>query len=106
MSAVVAASASPTLARQFTVIANVTVVIIMYVYVASCIALFRMTASAPAAMKLPARVIAIAALLFCLALIASSEPDLLIWSGSTVVIAGLAYVPIRLRRLRTLTVGA
>jgi arginine:agmatine antiporter len=100
MSLVVAASASPTLARQFTIVANVTVVIAMYVYVAACVALFRMSAAASQKMRLPARALAIGGALFCVALIAASESDLLVWSVAAVVIAGFAYVPVRMRRLR------
>jgi arginine:agmatine antiporter len=106
MSLVVAVSASPTLARQFIIVANVTVVIGMYVYVAACLALLRMSSAAPKGLQVLARVLATAALVFCIALIAASEPDLLIWSAAPIIIAGLAYVPIRQRRLRTLSVVA
>jgi len=99
MSLVVAASASPTLARQFTIVANVTVVICVLVYVAACVALLRMSNAAPRSMQLLARVLAVGALLFCIALISASEPDLLIWSAATIAIAALAYVPVRRRRL-------
>jgi hypothetical protein len=65
-----------------------------------------MSSAAPIGMQMLARVLAIAALLFCVALIAASEPDLLIWSAAPIVIAGLAYVPVRQRRLRTLKMAA
>jgi arginine:agmatine antiporter len=106
MSLVVVASASPTLARQFTVVANVTVVICMYVYIAACVALLRMSAAAPRRMRLLARVLGIGALLFCVALVGASEFDLLIWSVAPIVIAGLAYVPVRLRRQQALKVAS
>jgi amino acid transporter len=102
MSLVVAASASPTLARQFTIVANVTVVICTYVYVAACIALLRMSSAAPQGMRLWVRVLATGASLFCVALIAASESDLLVWSVGAIAIAGIAYVPVRLRRLQAL----
>lgn len=102
MSLVAVASASPTLARQFTIVANVTVVTFMYVYVAACIALLRMSSAAPQGMRWAARILAIGAIFFCIALIISSETDLLVWSAVIVVIAGLGYLPVRLRRLRTL----
>jgi amino acid transporter len=105
MSLVVAISASPTLARQFTIVANVTVVICMYVYVAACLALLRISRAAPNGKRMLARVLAIAALLFCVALIAASEPDLLVWSAAPILIAGLAYVPVRQRRLRLLNMA-
>jgi arginine:agmatine antiporter len=105
MSLVVAISASPTLARQFTIVANVTVVICMYVYVAACLALLRISRAAPNGKRMLARVLAIAALLFCVALIAASEPDLLVWSAAPIVIACLAYVPVRQRRLRLLNMA-
>jgi len=100
MSLVAAASASPTLARQFTIVANVTVVTFMYVYVAACVALLRMSSAAPRGMRVVARALAIGAMLFCIALIASSETDLLIWSAATIVIAVLVYVPVWLLRVR------
>jgi arginine:agmatine antiporter len=102
MTLVVVASASPTLARQFVIVANLTVVICMFVYVAACVALLRMSGVAPKVMQLPVRALAIGALLFCLALIAASERDLLIWSVATIVIAGLAYVPVHQRRVRAM----
>jgi arginine:agmatine antiporter len=102
MSLVVVASASPTLARQFVIVTNLTVVIAMFVYVAACVALLRMSRTAPKGIQLLARVLAIGALLFCLALIAASEPDLLIWSVATIMIAGLAFVAVRQRRARAM----
>jgi len=106
MSLVVAASASPTLARQFTIVANVTVVVIVYVYVAACLALLRMSSAAPRGMRQLARALAMGALLFCIALIAASESDLLIWSVAAIVIAGVAYVPVRLQRQQALRMAS
>lgn len=106
MSLVVVASASPTLARQFTIVANVTVVIAMVVYVAACVALLRMSRAAPKGMQLAATALAAGAMLFCLALIAASEPDLLIWSAAAIAIAGLTYVPVRQRRMRVMSLAA
>jgi arginine:agmatine antiporter len=106
MSLVVAASASPTLARQFTIVADLTVVICVYVYVAACVALLRMSSAVPQGMRLWVRALAAGALLFCVALIAASESDLLIWSVGAIAIGVLAYVPVQLRRLRILSAAA
>jgi arginine:agmatine antiporter len=102
MSLVAAASASPTIGRQFTIVINLSVVLTVFTYAAACIALLRMSGSVPQRMQLWARALAVAAILFCMAMIAASERDLLIWSAGVIVLAVLAYVPVRLRRLRAL----
>jgi arginine:agmatine antiporter len=98
MSLVAAASASPTLGRQFTIVINLSVVLTMFAYAAACIALLRMSGAAPPGVRIWARLLALAALLFCVALIAASEVDLLVWSTGAIILAILAYVPVR--RLR------
>jgi hypothetical protein len=65
-----------------------------------------MSSAAPQGMRLIARVLACGALLFCMALIAASEADLLIWSAAAIVIAGLAYVPVRLKRQQALQIAS
>jgi arginine:agmatine antiporter len=100
MSAVVAVSASPTLARQFTIVADVTVVLLLVVYAGACLALLRMSSTVSRALRFWARALAVAGTLCCVALIAASEFDLLIWSAGAVVLTILAYLPVRLRRLQ------
>jgi arginine:agmatine antiporter len=102
MSLVVAASASPTLARQFTIVIDLSVVLGTFAYVGACVALLRMSSSVPPRIRVWARALAIGSLLFCIALIAASEFDLLIWSAGAIVLAMLAYLPIRQRRLKAL----
>jgi arginine:agmatine antiporter len=102
MSLAVVATASPTLARQFTIVADITVVLIMFVYVAACFSLLRMSGAISPKLRLWARALATAGALFCLALIAASEADLLIWSAAAIALATLAYAAVRLRRGRAL----
>jgi arginine:agmatine antiporter len=102
MSLVVAASASPTLARQFTIVIDLSVVLGTFAYGAACVALLRISSSVPRRMRIWARALATGGLLFCIALIAASESDLLIWTAGAVVFAILTYLPIRQRRLKAL----
>jgi arginine:agmatine antiporter len=93
MSLVVAASASPTLARQFTIVIDLSVVLGTFAYVGACVALLRMSSSVPPRIRVWARALAIGSLLFCIAPIAASEFDLLVWSAGAIVLATLAYLP-------------
>jgi arginine:agmatine antiporter len=102
MSLVVVASASPTLARQFTIVIDLSVVLTTFAYGAACVALLRISSSVPPRMRIWARALATGALLFSIALIAASEFDLLIWSAGAVVLAIFTYLPIRQRRLKAL----
>jgi arginine:agmatine antiporter len=102
MSAAVVATASPTLARQFTIVADLTVVFIMFVYVASCVSLLRMSGAFSPGYRILARALGASGAVFCVALIAASEADLLIWSVAAIAIATLAYAAVRLRRGRAL----
>ncbi len=99
-SLVAVASASPTLARQFTIVTNVAVVLSLMVYGAAGFALFRLSAVLPTARRFWARSVAIGGTVFSVALIAASEPDLLIWSAGAAVLAVLAYFALRARRLK------
>jgi arginine:agmatine antiporter len=98
MSLAVVATASPTLARQFTIVADLTVVFIMFVYVAACIALLRMSGAFSPGYRVLARALGLCGAVFCVILIAVSEADLLIWSVVAIGLAALAYLAIRLRR--------
>ncbi|HEY5047720.1 MAG TPA: amino acid permease [Rhizomicrobium sp.] len=98
MSLVAIASASPTLARQFTIVANMSVVLCVAAYGAASLALFRLSRSAPGKYRWSVRAIAVCSTAFCVWLIASSDPDLLVWSAGAVVLALAAYPVIRLRR--------
>ncbi len=100
MSAAVVASTSPTLGRQFTIIADLTVVFSMFAYLGVCFALLRMSRDAPLRRRGQIRVIAIAAALFCCGVIAASETDLLIWSACGIGAAVLVWLPVRWRRRR------
>jgi hypothetical protein len=99
-SLVAVASASPTLARQFTIVTNVAVVLSLMVYGAAGLALLRLSPALPAAQRIWARMTAVGGVLFSCALIAASEPDLLIWSVGSVLLAMLTYFVLRSRRVR------
>ncbi len=94
----VIASASPTLARQFTIVADIAVVLCMIAYLAGCLALLRFSAAAPARYRPAIRVVAVAGALFCCVAIAASETDLLFWTGGAIVIATAAWWLVRWRR--------
>jgi arginine:agmatine antiporter len=96
-SLIVAASVSPTLARQFTIVTNVSVVLSVTVYLAASLSLLRLSRLLPRARRLPARVIAISGAGFSVLLIAASEPDLLVWSAGTIILAFVAYGLVSLR---------
>jgi arginine:agmatine antiporter len=99
-SLVAVASASPTLARQFTIVTNVAVVLSLMVYGASGLALLRLSHELPASQRFWARITAAGGTAFSLVLIAASEPDLLVWSAGSAVLAVLAYFLLRIRRFR------
>jgi len=102
MSATVIASTSPTLARQFTIVADIAVVLSLLAYLAGCLALLRFSASARKERRGLVRAVAIGGALFCCAAIAASEADLLIWTLGAIVIAIFAWLPVWLRRRRRL----
>ncbi|MEO8927695.1 MAG: hypothetical protein ABI306_11095, partial [Caulobacteraceae bacterium] len=98
MSAAVVASASPSLARQFTVLTNIVVVIQMLFYAAACLALLRFSRVARPAWRGPIRAMAGVGVAFCCGMIAASERDLLIWSAAAVVLATAVYLGVAARR--------
>lgn len=101
-SLIVVASASPTLARQFTIVTDVAVVLSLMVYGAAALALFRLAHALPQSQRPWARSLGAAAALFSGVLIAVSEPDLLIWSVGFAFLAMIAYFAFRARRRRSL----
>jgi arginine:agmatine antiporter len=88
MSAVAIVSASPTLARQFSLVANMSVVLCVAAYGAASLALFRFSAA------------------FCVWLIASSDTLLLGLSVGAAVIALAAYPLVRMRKMRIAAAAA
>jgi len=94
-SLVAVASASPTLARQFTIVTNVAVVLGLMVYGAAGLALLRLSQALPVSQRFWARATACGGALFSFALIAASEPDLLVWSGGAAVLATIVYAAAR-----------
>ena len=91
MSLVTIASASPSLGRQFTIVANVTVVLSMAVYAAACVALLMISREARGRRRIMISACAIGGGLFSCGMIAASEADLLLWSVAAVAIATAAY---------------
>jgi arginine:agmatine antiporter len=100
ISLVVIASASPTLARQFTIVTNVSVVLSLLAYGASGLALLRLSTALPPERRFWARSVAVGGTVFSCTLITDSEPDLLIWSAGSVALAATAYFVLRARRVR------
>ncbi len=97
MSLVTLASASPNLGRQFTIVANITVVLSMAVYAAACVALMLISDEARGRRRIVIRVCAVGGGLFSCGMIAASEADLLFWSAAAVAIAAGAYGLLRAR---------
>jgi arginine:agmatine antiporter len=96
-SLLVVLSVSPTLARQFTIVTNAAVVLSVTVYLASALALWRLSRAFPQTLRVWSRIVAVLCALFCLALIAVSETASLVGSAMVIVIALAAYQPLRLR---------
>jgi len=93
MSLTVIATASPSLARQFTVIADISVILCMFLYGAACAALFRLSAERSPRWRLVARSLAVGSILFCAWVASVSEIELLLWSVAFIVIVILGYLP-------------
>ncbi|HEY2178190.1 MAG TPA: amino acid permease [Caulobacteraceae bacterium] len=102
MTATVIASASPTLARQFTIVAEISVVLSLIAYLAGCVALLRFSGAVARERRMLVRAVAVGGAVFCCGAIAASEPDLLIWTLAAVSVASLAWLPVWLRRRRLL----
>jgi arginine:agmatine antiporter len=105
-SIVAVASASPTLARQFTLVTNVAVVMSVLVYGGAGLALLRLSTGLPQAKRIWARAIGVAAALFSVALGASSEPLVLAWTAAAVFVTLLFYASSRLYRAQRAAAAA
>jgi arginine:agmatine antiporter len=97
-SLVAIATASPTLARQFTIVTNVAVVLSVLVYGTASLALLRLSARLPGVRRALARANAVAAVGFSAVLALSSERLVLAWTASAVVLAVLLYASTRAYR--------
>jgi len=84
MSLAVIATASPSIARQFTIVIDVSVILSVVVYLAACFALWRIGGSAHRRARMQARALAVGGALFCGWLIAVAEPRLLLWSAALI----------------------
>jgi arginine:agmatine antiporter len=106
MSLVSVASASPTLARQFTLVANMSVLLCVAAYGAASLALLRLSSLASERSRLGVRAIAAGAAAFCVWLIYASDPLLLALSAGAVVVALVAYPLVRMRQTRIAKMAA
>jgi arginine:agmatine antiporter len=97
-SVVAVAAASPTLARQFTIVTNVAVVLSVFVYGAAGLALLKMSAALPQATRMWARATGVAAALFSILLAAASERLVLIWTAAAILMTLLLYASTRIYR--------
>jgi arginine:agmatine antiporter len=97
LSAIAILSASPTLARQFTIVTNVVVVLAMLDYAAFSAALFPLSRSLSPMRRFWARMLGAAGMAFCAAIIAASDPGLLIWAVLPLAAAMLAFFFFRAR---------
>jgi arginine:agmatine antiporter len=99
-SLLVVLSVSPTLARQFTIVTNASVVLSMAVYLASAVALLRLSSALPGTLRVLSRIVAALCTLFCIALIAASEVASLVGSVMVIAVALVVYSGVHLRTLR------
>lgn len=97
LSTIAILSASPTLARQFTIVTNIVVVLAMLDYAAFSAALFPLSRGLSPARRFWARMLGAAGVAFCVAVIAASDPTLLVWSVAPVAGSVLAYFFFRMR---------
>jgi arginine:agmatine antiporter len=97
LSTIAILSASPTLARQFTIVTNVVVVLAMLDYAAFSAALFPLSRGLSPSRRFWARMLGAAGVAFCAAVIAASDPSLLIWSVAPVLGSVAAYFFFRMR---------
>ena len=98
-SLLVVMSVSPTLARQFTIVTNASVVLSVAVYLASAVSLLRLGSVLPGNLRVLSRIVAVLCTLFCIALIAASETVSLVGSAAVILIALAVYLPVHLRTL-------
>lgn len=94
MSLAAVATANPNLGRQFTVVADVSVILCMFLYSAACLALIRLSKERPPRWRLVARTLAVGAILFCGWVASVSETELLEWSVLSIVAVILGYLPL------------
>ncbi|HMA49167.1 MAG TPA: hypothetical protein VKP60_05395, partial [Magnetospirillaceae bacterium] len=94
MSVAAVATASPTMGRQFTVIADISVILCMFLYSAACLALIRLSAGQGRRWRLVACALAAGAILFCGWVASVSETLLLEWSVFTILAVILGYLPL------------
>ena len=99
-SLLVVLSVSPTLARQFTIVTNASVVLSVAVYLASGVALLRLSGALPGPIRVLSRIVAALCTLFCVALIAASEMPSLVGSAVVIAVALVVYSGVHLRTLR------
>lgn len=90
-SIIVVISQSATLVRQFTVVIDVGVVLIVLSYATACLALVRAARALPLKRKFAASAVGLGGTLFCAFIVVASEPDLLVWSALPVLGALVAY---------------
>ncbi|HSC18999.1 MAG TPA: amino acid permease [Rhizomicrobium sp.] len=105
-SIVAVGSASPTLARQFTLVTNVAVVMSVLVYGAASLAVLRLSAALPKTKRMWARATGIGAALFSAGLAVSSEPLVLAWTAAALLMTLLLYACTRLYRAQRAAVAA
>jgi arginine:agmatine antiporter len=102
MSLAAVATASPSLARQFTVVADVSVILCMFLYAAACVALIRLASERSPRWRLVARILACGAIVFCAWVASVSETELLIWSVASIAAVIVAYLPLAWWRRRSI----
>jgi arginine:agmatine antiporter len=89
------ASASPTIAAQFTKVVEMSVILLMAAYLAACLALLRLAGEAPRPRRMAMRGVAALASLFCLGILAAAEADLIAWALGFAVLAVIAWLVAR-----------
>jgi arginine:agmatine antiporter len=92
MSLAAIATASPNLARQFTVVADVSVILCMFLYAGACCALIRLSAERSPRWRLVASGLAVGSILFCGWVASVSETQLLAWSVVSIIAVIAAYL--------------
>jgi len=97
-SAIILATASPTIARQFEKVVEMSVVLLMATYLAGCLALARLAGEVPPARRLAMRGIAVVAGLFCAGIVLAAEPGLIAWAAGFAVAAVVAWLVVRRRK--------
>ncbi len=98
-SVLVVLSASPTVARQYTIVTNASVILSLAVYFASAMALLRLSGALPQNLRTLSRVVGVLSGLFCLGLICASEIPSLIGGVCTIAIAFTVYFCLHMRDL-------